>query len=149
VELDDEAVGIGNFDMPAEVALSGCSVLDPKCVEARAPVVEVVGSADAERDRAETAERACERGSVVQAEGESAWVDEDDTDNTVFFFEAEARFEVEHGGIPVAAAHDVRHRQPKVMQADNGRGSDRRIGHGRARKADDMPVDVTKHVRAP
>ena len=37
---------------------------------------------------------------MVQAEGESALVDEDDTDNTVFFLEGQARFEVEHGGIP-------------------------------------------------
>ena len=123
VELDDEAVGIRNFDMPAEVPFSGCSVLDPECVEVRAPVVEVVDVADAECDRAEAVERACESRSVVQAEGESALVDEDDTDNSVFFLEGEARFEAEHGGVPVAAAHDVGYRQPKVMQADNGRGA--------------------------
>ena len=60
---------------------------------------------------------------MVQAEGESAAVDDDDTNNTVFVFEGEARFEAEHVGIPVAAAHDVGHRQPKVMEADDGPSS--------------------------
>ena len=123
---------------------AGAVCLMPSGVEVRAPGVEVVVVADAECDRAETVERACEFRSVVQAEAQSAWVNEDDADNAVFFFEAEARFEVEHGGIPVAAAHDVRYRQPKVMQADNGRRSDRRVVHGRARNAEDMAMDVTK-----
>jgi hypothetical protein len=137
VELDDETVWIRNFDMPPEVPFSRCSVLDPECVEVPAPVVEVV---DAECDRAEAVERACKSRSVVQAEGESAAVDENDTHNTVFFFEGEARDEAEHGGIPVAAAHDVGYRQPKVMQPDNGRWSDARLLHGRARQTEGMPV---------
>jgi hypothetical protein len=141
--LDDEAVWIRNFDMPAEVPFSRCSVLDPECVEVRAPVVEVVDVADAECDGGEAVERACESRSVVQAEGESAPMDEDDTDNTVFFFEGEARVEAEHGGIPVAAAHDVGYRQPKVMQPDNGRWGDARLLHGRARQTEGMPVNVT------
>jgi hypothetical protein len=51
----------------------------PGGVEARAPVVEVDGIADTERDQAEAFERACEFRSGVQAEGESAHEQRDGT----------------------------------------------------------------------
>ena len=99
------AVGIGNFDIPAEVPFSRCGVTDSECVEVRAPSCEVVDYADAERDRTEAFKRICEFGGVVQAEGESVALRDDDTDDVVFFFEGEARLEAEHVGVPVAAAH--------------------------------------------
>jgi hypothetical protein len=37
VESDDEAVGIRNLDITAEVPFSRRSVLNPECVEVRAP----------------------------------------------------------------------------------------------------------------
>jgi hypothetical protein len=78
--------GSGTSTYQPEVPFSGCSVLDPECVEPRAPVVEVVGGADAQRERAEVVERACESGGWCKPQGESAWVDEDDTDNPAVFW---------------------------------------------------------------
>jgi hypothetical protein len=73
-EPDDQAIRIRRFDIPAEVTFGGCSVLDTERVEAPAPVVEIVSGSDTERNRTEAAESACERWSVVQAEGEAALV---------------------------------------------------------------------------
>lgn len=81
--------------------------MDAECVETRAPSGEVIDGTDAERDRTEPMERAGDGRRVMQAEGDSAAVAENDTDDGVLFLEAQARLEAEQVGVPVAAAHRV------------------------------------------
>ena len=81
VKLDDGAIGIGNLDVPAKVPLGRGGVMYSEPVETSTPAVEVFESADAERDRTETVQFACDGGRVVQTEGWATPLANDDADD--------------------------------------------------------------------
>ena len=110
MELYDEAIGIPDLRVPAEVPFGRRRVINTEVVELSTTAVEILAAADVERETTEPAQRQRAIGLAVQPEGESGGVVEDDADHRVFVFDAESSFEAEDVDVPVAAAQYIRYR---------------------------------------
>lgn len=121
VKLDDDLVWVRNLDGPADVAVDHPRARHADEVEVGAPGLQLLVTANAERDSGKAAECDSPLGFTMQTQRDATGMLEDYPDDALFFFEGEDGLESEQIDVPIAALQDLAYRQPDMVHTNDQR----------------------------